>query len=64
MFQAAAPAFVIRPETADLSWERREEELRAWLAKVARFKAGRNATGKEIAKLLGIDPSTWSRWRK
>ena len=54
--------FVISFERVDVSWETCEKELRVWLARVARFRAGPNAKEKDIAAILKVAPSTWSRW--
>ncbi len=55
-------SFVIAADEADLRWERWEAELKQWLVRQARIKAGPLGKEKEIAAILGILPSTWSRW--
>ena len=61
---AAQRPFVINVED-DLTWKNCEGRLRSWLAGAARIRAAKengNASGKAIAGILGIDPSSWSRW--
>ena len=51
-------------EDESLKWEECEARLRNWLARAAKHRAGANAKGWQIAEILGVSPSAWTRWPK
>lgn len=64
--KAKVAPFVIRVDD-DLSWDRWERELKLWLGRAAMHRAQKqrlSMTGVVFSEILGINPSTWSRWPK
>lgn len=61
-FRAWKRDFVISADDAVLKWKTREAQLKEWLLETARSRSIIQPTLEELSKVLGVSPSTLTRW--